>query len=265
VTTTFSELLARASADGAEVALDVPADWMQGRSVFGGLQAAVALVAMRTRVPAQVPLRTLQLTFVAPIAGHVTARASVVRSGASATHVEARIHTADGALATIAIGVFGAARSSAVAVAPVQPVVAMPASPIELHYIPGVIPAFIQHFAARWARGTLPFMGSTERSYVVEVGMRDSAQRATEAHVLALADFVPPIALGFLRAPANGSTLSWMVELLADRFDHLALASWRVDADLIAARDGYTNQSVTLWGPDATAIALSRQTMLVFG
>jgi len=39
-----------------------------------------------------------------------------------------------------------------------------------------------------------------------------------------------------------------MLELLRDRYDDLGLDDWRVDAELIAARDGYTNQSVMLWG-----------------
>ena len=39
-----------------------------------------------------------------------------------------------------------------------------------------------------------------------------------------------------------------MIELLRDRYDDLGMDDWRVDAQLIAARDGYTNQNVMLWG-----------------
>jgi hypothetical protein len=56
-----------------------------------------------------------------------------------------------------------------------------------------------------------------------------------------------------------------MLELLCDDVRNFPLDGWRIDAELIAARDGYTNQSVMLWGPDGTAVALSRQSMLVFG
>ena len=45
--------------------LDVPEDWLQGRTLFGGLQAVVGLAAMRTLAPAA-PLRSLQVTFLAP-------------------------------------------------------------------------------------------------------------------------------------------------------------------------------------------------------
>jgi hypothetical protein len=66
-------------------------------------------------------------------------------------------------------------------------------------------------------------------------------------------------------APTPGSPLTWMLELLRDRYDDLGLDDWRVDAELIAARDGYTNQSVMLWGPCGEPVALSRQSMVVFG
>jgi hypothetical protein len=39
-----------------------------------------------------------------------------------------------------------------------------------------------------------------------------------------------------------------MIELLRDGYDDLGMDDWRVDAELIAARDGYTNQGLTLWG-----------------
>ena len=55
--------------------IEIPSDWLQGRSMFGGMQAALALKAMRTLVPEEFPLRTLQTTFMAPIpAGRATAR-----------------------------------------------------------------------------------------------------------------------------------------------------------------------------------------------
>ncbi|HVH33257.1 MAG TPA: hypothetical protein VM847_03985, partial [Tahibacter sp.] len=39
---------------------------------------------------------------------------------------------------------------------------------------------------------------------------------------------------------------------------------WRVDAELVAARDGYTSQSTWIVAPDGRPIALSRQSMVVF-
>jgi len=257
----FSDLLANTALTPGKLSVDIPQDWMQGRSVFGGLQVALALRAMRTLVP-DLPLRTLQTTFVAPApAGRFAVSAAVLRSGKSATHVEARIGA--GETLAIVLGVFGAPRASAVTHLPEQPPVADPA-PVAFDYVSGRFPDFTQHFAVRWLRGRPPFTGDRARQHVVEVTLKDRGP-AGEAHVVALADFIPPVALSHLGAPAPGSTLTWMLEFLAERVDHLGLAGWRVDADMVAALDGYTNQSVLLWSPLGEPIAISRQSMLVFG
>ena len=260
--TPWTRLLAGARVEPGRASLEVTPDWLQGRTVFGGLQAALALRAMRTRV-ADVPLRTLQGTFLAPVpGGAMAATARVLRTGKSATHVEARLVDGDATLALL-VGVFGAARASTVSVVPKMPPVESP-RPLDFGYIPGVMPAFTQHFKVRFLRGAVPYTGATQTDNVLEVSLRDSGP-VTEGHVLAMADFIPPIALSHLKAPAPGSTLTWMIELLAERFDGLSLERWRVDATLAAARDGYTSQSVMVWGPNGEPLATSRQSMVVFG
>src|SRR5689334_5847751 len=97
--TPFSSLLSRIHATQGASTLDVPDDWLQGRTLFGGLQAIIGLAAMRTVAP-PVPLRSLQVTFLAPVpGGPVRAVANVLRSGKSTTHVEARIVDGDNTLA----------------------------------------------------------------------------------------------------------------------------------------------------------------------
>ncbi len=113
-------------------------------------------------------------------------------------------------------------------------------------------------------RGKPPFTGDTLTEQVIAIGMKE-AGNATEAHVLAIADFIPPVALSLLKKPAAGSSMTWMVEFLNDRFGQLPLDGWWVDVELVGARDGYTSQSALVWGPGGEAVALSRQSMVVFG
>lgn len=260
----WSQLMTTVRVDGNAATLDIPATWLQGRTAFGGLQAALALRAMRTLVP-DAPLRTLQATFLAPVpAGPAMVRAQLLRAGKNASHVEARLMDGD-AVAAVLVGVFGSSRESRVRITSRQaPLPRANPQPIPFRYIPDIVPAFTQNFDARWLQGLTPFAGDTETEHVLELGLRE-AGHANESHVLALADFIPPVALSHLKAPANGATLTWMIEMLVDRVDHLPVKGWRVDATLVAARDGYTSQSVTLWGPDGTAVCLSRQSMVVFG
>lgn len=259
----FSQAMRGVIRDGERWRAEVGADWLQGRSAFGGLQAALALRAMRELVPPDLPLRTLQVTFLAPVpAGAVAIRAACLRKGRSAVHVEADLD-AGGQLACRLLGVFGSARPSAIDIQPVQQPVENPAAP-EPRYVEGRMPAFLQHFDVRWLRGDLPFSGGHRRDSVLRLSLRDDGP-PDETHVLAFADFIPPIALSMFTAPTPGSSLTWMLELLRDRYDDLGLRDWRVDAELVAARDGYTNQSVMLWGPHGEPVALSRQSMVVFG
>jgi hypothetical protein len=217
---------------------------------------------MRALVP-DAPLRTLQVTFIAPIAGSMRARAKVLRTGKNATHVEARIGGDD--TQAIVIGVFGTARSSQIARAVTAQALDPAATPVfDVPFgVVGAGPSFLQHFRARWHRGQPPFTGGRDATSILDLAIDDDAP-ANEITLIAIADFIPPVALSMLSAPAPGSTLTWMLELLADRIEQPARASFRIEAEMVAARDGYTNQAVRVFSPSGEPLALSHQSMLVF-
>lgn len=263
----FSQVMQSVTRSSDGWSAQVGDDWLQGRSVFGGIQAAVALRAMREQVAdlteKPMPLRAMQVTFVAPVMpGRVGIHARVLRQGGSVIHVEAELTDGDATLCKL-VGVFGAARESALGFSPAQTPVETLEAPA-LRYVEGRMPSFMQHFEARWLRGDLPVSGGTRRDSVIELSLRDSSP-TDETHVMALADFIPPIALSMFSEFTPGSSLTWMIDLLGERFDHLPLSGWRLDAELIAARHGYTQQSCMLWGPGGVPVALSRQCMVVFG
>lgn len=243
------------------LAIEIPDDWAQGRTVFGGLQAALALRAMRSLVPTA-PLRTLQATFMTPVSGRVELHARILRSGKNASHVEARV-MAGADTAALIIGVFGEARASLARVTPLQPAVEA-LSALQLQYMPGVVPNFLQHFEGKLLRGSLPFAGTPVTESVYELRLHDDGP-VGEEHLIAMADYPPPLALCHLKIPAPGSTLTWMLELMSPRLEPQPSGTFRVDVKLTAARDGYTSQSVVLWGPDGAPLALGQQSMLVFG
>jgi hypothetical protein len=258
----LTALLAAARvADGA-ASMDIGDDWLQGRSLFGGIQAVVGWRAMRTLVSAAMPLRTLQMTFIEPVAsGTVTATARILRTGKNTMHVEARLES-DGKLHALMIAVFGTARESIVRRE--LPKAAAGEFRQPMRFMPGLMPSFMQQFDANLGRGAAPFAGREVDSVAFELGLHDTGP-VTEAHLLVFADFVPPVALSWMHKPVPGSSLTWMFELLADDFATHAPAGWRLDAELVAARDGYTSQSNVLYAPLGGAVALSRQSMVVFG
>jgi acyl-coenzyme A thioesterase PaaI-like protein len=261
----FSQVLrSLAFRDGVGVAT-VTDDWLQGRSLFGGVQTALAVKAMRSLVAPDLPLRVVQTTFIAPVeAGEVRLSGQVLRAGKGTTHVEVRLLGPSGT-AAIVIGVFGRGRpSKATLVAEVPPVVATH-DPIDFTFMPGVTPNFAQHFTTRWLSGALPFTGTTEAPRAaIEIGMHDDAP-TQEGHAIALADVIVPLAFSMLTERSFGSSVTWTMEMLTDRLDALPLAGWRMHAELRAGRDGYTSQSGLLCGPGDAPVALSYQSMMVFG
>jgi acyl-CoA thioesterase len=243
----------------------VPADWMQGRSVFGGLQSALALHAMRGLVPAELPLRVLQTTFVAPVEGAVEINAQVLRAGKGTTHAEARL-VAGGQTTTLVVGVFGRGRPSKAEVHPRPPAVSKDAPPpTEFRFVAGRAPSFAQHFKMRLLSGSPLFSGTTAPPKALfEITLVDGAT-TSEGHVVAIADAIPPLAFAMLTQPAPGSSVTWTLEMLVDRFDDLPLVGWKVDAEVLAGRSGYTSQSSTIFASGGQAVAMSHQSMVVFG
>jgi acyl-CoA thioesterase len=258
----FSEILDAGAVNDGVWSTTVGEDWLQGRSLFGGIQAALALRAMRRLVPRDVPLRVLQTTFVAPVpAGRVAVVARVLRTGKNVTQVEARI-VDKSETAALCVGVFGQARTSRVEVVPEAEVVGDEVG--DENQTPPLV-AFAQHFDLRRLRGDRLISGSRRRDAVLETGMKDGGATVTEEHVVAIADAPPPLALAFLETPAFGSSVTWTLEMLDVRVSELSLDGWQLHIDLAAARDGYTSQSVLVCAAGGRPVALSRQSMVVFG
>jgi acyl-CoA thioesterase len=81
--TSFSALLDAIRAAGNTYHADIPEDWLQGRTSFGGLTAALCLAAAERALPDLRPLRSAQFTFVGPAGGVVEMTPRLLRRGKS--------------------------------------------------------------------------------------------------------------------------------------------------------------------------------------
>ena len=269
MTTDFSRVLAsiQDAGDGSLYVV-VPPDWLQGRTVFGGMQMAIAVRGMRSTMPEQarsLPLRSVQMTFVGPLTGgdSVQLRSELLRRGRSITHARCDLRQA-GTAACSAVGLFGAARSSPFVQELPAPVPAKrPEDVADATMSRQRAPAFTQHFEMRWALGGLPFSGDTEPRSLIYARLRDRECGAEDA-LLALADVIPTPVLSMLTQPAPASSLNWMLEVLRDPA-HLDLHGWcLIDTHVRAGTDGYLSQTSVLYGPDGHAYSVSHQTVGVF-
>jgi len=238
--------------------------WGQGRTLFGGVQALLAVRAMRVAMPALPPLWSLHTTFIAPVApGQVMLNVELLRQGRSAVQLAARLMAGD-QVAAMFVAAFGASRDSALSVTPtVKPLAPGVEGGPELPFMPGMSPEFTRHYAYRWMEGGLPFSGHSQPANRILLRQRDAGLMGEE-QIVAMADAIPPVALSMVQGHAPASTLSWALEFVHHGAAVSSEGWWRMDASLAAARDGYSNQDAHLHGPDGELVALSRQVVAVF-
>lgn len=260
----FSDVLETLRADGAHWLAEAPESWGQGRTLFGGLQAALLVAAMRQHVPQDVPLRSLQTTFVGPVMpGTVRISVQVLRQGKSAIHVQAQTFSEQGVGCT-AVAVFGRARPSKVLIEPTYPEVKRsPDNSPTQRFVEGFSPQFLNYVEQRWASGNMPFTGGTDPR--TQIYVRYPGEAVTESLLIAIADTIPSPAISLLKTFAAASSMTWTLEFLVDDIATLPDAYCLMDAEVTAARDGYIYQTATLWSADQRAVALSRQSAVVFG
>ena len=263
---TFSELLDAVRDNPRSVT--IPRQWSQGRSCFGGLMAALQFEAMRANVPADRPVRSLAITFVGPPAPDVPISfdVEVLREGKAVSQVLGRA-TQNGQVMTLIQGSFGAPRQSSIAVSAHPAPEFKPVSEVmEFPFIPEVMPEYLRFIDMRWALGGMPFSNTPSPAIGGYARLKGVEQeKLTEAHLLALVDTWPPALLPHLSKPAPGSSLTWTIEFVQP-LPLLTTHDWtQYRAVIEHARDGYGHTSAALWGPNGELVAISRQTVTVFG
>jgi acyl-CoA thioesterase len=272
---------------GVVLPTTMSADWLQGRVAFGGIQGALAALAMREAVGAEAPpLRALQFTFIGPIeAGAVSAEARVLRRGRGITHAQCRLASA-GRTAALAVGLYGAsrdtlARQAMPAPEGVRPIEALHDAP----FLPERMPGFLRHYQMRWATGALPFTGKPPRPSQLWARLRDQpivdadgtaagAQRVAahpgdaagrEANLVALGDLPASPVLSMLARPAPGASLTWLLECLIDPRAWDPRAWLLIETVTRHAEAGFTSQTARIWDAQGLPVAVSHQTTAVFG
>lgn len=239
--------------------------WGQGRSVFGGVVGAGLARAMSHGVPDDKVLRSLSITFAGPVdPAPLECRTELVRDGRSASFVTGSI-SQDGTTRTLATATFALARHSSVPVpGPARPEVAGPDGIVSMPYIDGVTPRFTQWFEFRYTRGAYPFSASDSPVIAGWCRFRNDAHPGDAMGMLGLLDGWPSPAISMLRTPAPGSSITWNVDFAAPRPDRRIDEWWYFEAASSFVGDGYTSFDASLWAPDGTFAARSRQLAGIF-
>ncbi|SFR73677.1 Acyl-CoA thioesterase [Marinobacter daqiaonensis] len=260
---TFEELLAASAGDQ----LIIPESWAQGRATFGGLTGALAFDRMKEVVTPGRPMRAMQVSFVGPVEPDlpVTMEAELLREGKAVSQTMVRM-VQDGSTRLVALGSYGGGRESAVTVPPVAaPEAPAPEDCRPTPYIEGLMPSFTQFIEMRWCFGGLPFSGKDHREMGGWMQFREPPAELGDAGVIGLIDAWPAAILQHLTERVPASSLSWSVELVHPR-PEVKPDEWLLyRATTDQAGEGYGHIHAEIWNRKGELVAISRQTVVVFG
>ena len=249
--------------------VEIEPGWGQGRATFGGAVAALVVARMRGMLAEPIPLRTVSVLFVAPVApGPATIEATVLRAGSSATLVRAEL-VQDGQVAASAQAAFGRDRESVVVV-DAEARAPFPAAPDaegvpRIPFIEGLTPDFIAKVDLRPTSGAMPYSGASDPDMGGWMRLDETVINYQAEHLIAAIDAWPVAITPMLPSPAPASTLSWTVDLIEPPATTAGTDHWRYQARTDEAGDGYGHCRSLIWSADGRLVATSQQTLTVFG
>ncbi|MDG2532728.1 thioesterase family protein [Sphingomonas sp. HITSZ_GF] len=256
--TPLADILAGAARTGSGFRSAIPGDWMQGRTAFGGLSAALALQAALEAEPDLPPLRSAQVAFIGPLAGDVTVTATKLRRGRNAAFLQSDV-TSEAGLGLRATFVFMAPLASSIAHddAPRAPV-APPAADAALYTGP-----------EDFFTGNFNFLDQKQATGPAE-WLRWARLRARDGldpfvELMAIGDALPPAAFKLLeekRTPL--SSLNWQINFQAAA-PPTTDGWWLLHAHAATARDGFSTQRMTIWDAAGAPVAEAMQGVAIFG
>jgi len=251
--------------DSAENRTEFGEDWSQGRSAFGGIASAFAVTSMRKQLSSPQPMRSLMVSFIAPIPpGEISVTATIQRQGKNVTQMSAEV-VAAGQIGLQAMGVFGNPRT-ALNVPPEDNITPIPRErgvPFAIHA--KRLPRFLNYFDGAWVSDGMPFSGTKQRRLSMWVRHKTDTSAFPTEKLVAICDMPPPVILSYFDTPpVPASSLTWALEFV--------VAPETIDSDWFyldyyveAAADGYTQQSGRIYDESGRLCALSRQCMVYFG
>ncbi len=238
----------------------IPDDWLQGRTAYGGLSAALAYEAAKDADADLPPLRSAQVSFIGPLAGPVTVMAKMQRRGKNAVFVAAEVHGESG-LGLAATFVFMRAMDSHVQLtegggAPISSPPG-PARPVEQEGAPG----FLHHFDIAQV-DDWPDRSRADTLRWFRPRDREGMDPMTE--MMLVGDGLPPAAMALMTKPAPISSLTWIYNILTP-----TPASedgwWLLRATSDHIENGCTSQDMSVWNADGSLVARGMQSIALFG
>lgn len=229
--------------------------WLQGRTAYGGVSAALALLSAKAAYADLPALRSAQIAFVGPLSGEVEVTPTLLRRGKNSAFVGVDVMGTEG-VGLRALFLFVASRTSAILHGDLS--IDPPSAP-EAEVIDGISigPGFLHEF--EFAKADDPAIGNWLRW----ARLKDREGLDPGVELVAIADALPPAAMSVAKQWGPISTTTWQLNLVSD-----APATrdgwWLLGAELLHAADGNSSQNMTIWNRDGAAVATATQSVALF-
>lgn len=240
---------------------EVPPNWMQGRTAYGGLSAALALQAVIHSNPELPSLKSMHINFIAPASGALTFASRMLRSGKSVTSVESDCLVGESVVLRSMMLFSQARESSIIHEHGSRPPVGGPLQYPVLAPHPKLSPACAFNFEMRPAGGSELISGAENPELLVWVKHLDARDVHPAVALVALADALPPAAITAFIKPAPVSSVSWTVDFVrpAQPGEWFLMRSFSRQA-----AHGYSLQDMEIWDEAGNLVIWGRQTVAVF-
>ena len=254
------ETLAAARPTATGLIATIPDNWMQGRTSYGGLSAALALEAARKSAPDLPPLRSAQVSFVGPLAGEIEVTTRLLRRGRNASWITAEV-TSEAGVGLVATFVFMGPIESSLhlnempllpGIMPAEDAVPLP---------PNVGPGFIDNFDRRFA---LPREAQRDGEICWWLRVKDRAGLDPMVEAMLIGDGLPPGVMFLLGGRVAVSSMTWIVNLLTP--EPTSSDGWyMLRAAGNYAENGCSSQDMAIWDSSGRPIAAGMQAIALFG
>lgn len=246
--------------------LTVNKTWTQGRTLYGGVSAALTYLAAENLIEDGRGVRSYHCNFIGPMNfdEEIIVTAEVLRTGKNVTQILAKAMQ-NGRICTLAQVCFGVNRESKLdSHADDSHNMTVPKKGKFIPKIPKIVPEFIQHFDMALDKGSFGFGKSDEAVLHGWSRFKKSPEKMSMASLILLMDAWPPTMFQMLRLPAPASTMSWDIEFIQPDLVLKPEQWFASETEARHIKDGYGHEEAKFWDQSGNLLALSRQVVTVF-
>jgi len=256
--TTYTELLASLTRhDDHSIDAHIPDTWMQGRTTYGGLTAALSFQGALGLV-GDIPIRSAQVAFVGPVGGDIKIKPTLLRQGKNTAFVQSEIF-GDKGLGLHCNFIFAAPRPTDVRTYDIdEPDFPPLPGDADLHSGPP------QYFTSNMEYVGKRIDTSIKTNRLTRwMRLKQRAGLDPVAEILCMCDSLPPSVMGLLDKNAMVSSMNWQVNVIAEELTTQD-GWWLIDSRTHHADHGASSQYMSIWNSRRELIATAMQSVAYY-